>query len=610
MNLKNKIRKLKQKISQEEDISIDEALEHRKLNKQKSVRKNESLLTISIFISIVLILTTSIYTGYMAYHEGRGGYIYGLDVTFKRPTFSWGGIYGSAFGVGQSQPWEFELDPGGMIEANMFFDCVERDKKNLLFASHVPEHEVSVPSLVAATPQEIDQLIGIDDSFYDSALNTFTETMNINLGGRVINNIPAVHTRVGTGTNISTFTTGLLIDDNGNYVFVAELNEVLVRGFNNRFYNYQFLLPIVGNETTDYYIFIDPYNVCLGGDDEPSELGGIYGQVTDISGNPLENVLIVVGTFSTVTDAGGNYNFTAEIGPRKIFAILTGYRVYEGDVNVTLNEYTEHNIILELDTPPVDYTDTGPDVGPDFGPDQGPDQGPGDVPFQIERPVEIEGQDYWIPFNRITKRIREGEFTQETIFIQSFRQGTMQVNIEITGDVAKIISIDRQSLQIPNRGDGRVTLTFFGNESPGFYNGTANLTGDIEVEIPILVEIIDRDKIPIQALLIGLSMSDNRIFSGDKINFRTDLTNLLTDRGYPVRLLYTIQDLEGTETIWSHTSNVFLETSLSILQTVELPSNLREGDYVIRVTADYLSLSSQRSKMTQLPQGGLRAIQV
>jgi hypothetical protein len=595
MNIKEKIGMLKKLLFKEKNNSIDDALKNRNKTKTKKSKKNELPLALLISCCILILLSTSIYTGYLAYHEGRGGYLYEMNILFKRPVFTWAGLYGASFGVGQSQPWEFDLPPGSMTEANMFFDCVEKDKKNLLFASFVPEQDVIIDSLVPATPQEIDILIGIDNSYYDSAENTFTQTMTINLGGRVISNIPTVHTRVGTGTNESTFTTGLLIDDNGNYVFVAELNEVLVRGFNNRFYNYQFLLPIVGNDTTTYFVFIDPYNVCLGGDDEPSELGVVYGTVTDISGNPLETVLVVIGGFSTITDAQGFYNLTTEIGPKKVFAILEGYRVYEGDVNVTLNEQVEHNIILELDTPPVDYTDTGPDIGPDFGPDQGPDIGPGEVPFQIERPVEVEGQDYWIPFNRITKRIRQDEFAQETIFIQSFRQSSMQVNVELTGDVAKITSLDRDSMLIPARGDGRVTLTFFGNETPGIYNGTVNLTGGIEVEIPVIVEIIDRDKIPIQALLLGISMAEKKIYAGSSFTFRTDLTNLLSDREYPVNLLFTIQDLEGTQTIWSHSANVFLKTSLSILRTVELPPNLREGEYVIRVTANYLELGSSTS---------------
>jgi hypothetical protein len=600
MKEKEEKRTLKQKIknlTRKKNITIEEALKNR--NNKKTKEKNP-LLIILIILSIIIITTTTVYTGYIAYHEGQGGYIHQINLLFKKPVFVWTGLYGAAFGVGQTQPWEFDLNPGSMNEENMFFECVERGKTNLLFASTVPEQEIIIDSLIPATPQEIDSLMGIDHNHYESAVNTFTKTMSVNIGGRTINNIPAVHTMVGTGTNTTEFPTGILRDDNGNYVYVAELKQILTRGFNDRFYNFQFMLPIENNATTKYYVFIDPYNVCLGGDNELEEQGIVYGKVTDLAENPLENALVIVGAYSTISDAQGNYNLTTDTGDRTIFSILTGYRVYHSNVTVLLNQGVEHNIIMDIDLPPVEYIDMHPDIGPDFGPDQGPDQGPGEVPFQIERPVEIEGQDYWIPFNRITKRIRQGEFAQETVFIQSFRQNNMQLNFEITGDAKKVISKDRESILIPPRGDGRTTLTFFGNETPGIYNGTLNITGGIEVEIPIIVEILDKDKIPIQALLLGISMSDRKIYSGSKFTFRTDLTNLLSDREYPVNLVFTIQNLEGTETIWTHTSNVFIKTSLSLLRNVELPNNVREGEYVIRVTANYLDLSSSTSHVFQV----------
>ena len=587
-NLRNFVNKL----FEEKDISIDDAINNRSVPKKNKRKSFSDILLISLFVlSIILLASTTIYTGYVAYHEGIGGTIYQMELLYKKPAFNWAGLYGAAFGVGQEQPWMFDIEQGSTNEANMFFDCVEPDKVNLLFASYVPEAEVSINSLTPASPEEIDALIGIDASYYDSATKTFTETMSITLGERTISNIPAVKTNVGTDTPEGMFNTGILKDENDNYVYVAELNEALSRGFNNRFYNYQFLLPIIDNSTTTYHVFIDPFNVCVGGDDEPEEQGIVYGSVTDLSGNPLEDVLITVAGYSTVTDGQGFYNLTTRAGPSKIIAILEGYSTYESDINVTLNEETEHNIMLEIDAPPVDFVDMHPDIGPDFG----EDVGPGEVPFQIERPAEIEGQEFWIPFNRITKRIREGEFAQETVVIQSFRDGTMQVNFDLVGDFKNITNIDRDSISIGARGDGRVTLTFFGNQTPGIYNGTINITGDIDANIPVEIEILDKDKIPIQALLIGISMSDRTIYSGSRFTFRTDLTNMLSDREYPVNVLFSIQDISGEETIWTQSANVFLKTTVSLLRNVELPNNLPPGEYVIRVTANYLDLSSSSS---------------
>ncbi len=589
MDEKKPKRKLKS-IFQGRDITIEEALKSGRPKKNYSLTW-QTLKIALVLLSVLGIVSVGVYTGYIAFHEGHGGFIHQLNLLFKKPAHNWAGLYGAAFGVGQTQPWEFSVNPGSMNEANIFFQCLRSGEPTLLFASTVPEQEVSMATLVAATHAEIDAFIGIDDTYYDSATNTFKETMNIQVGANAINNVPTVHTFVGSGTNEGTFRAGILKDEDNNYVIVGIIEETLVRGFNDRFYNYQMMLPIPNNQTTTYYVFLDPFIECPVGEDEPGTFGTVEGYVTDVGGNPIEDTIVTVGRHSNVSDADGYYRITTDVGTRNIFAIRTGYNIYVNNVTIFENNVTEHNIILEIYVPPSDFTDTGPDIGPDFG----PDQGPGEVDPVIERPMEIEGQDYWIPFNRITKRIRQGEFAQETLFIQSFRPSSMQVNVELTGDVTKITSMDRNSLVINPRDDGRVTFTFFGNETPGFYNGTINLTGGIEETIPVIVEIIDRERIPIQALLIGVSMPDRNIYPGSRFTFRTDLTNLLSDREYAVNLFFSIQNIEGTETIWTHSSNVFIQTSLSILRHVELPPDIPPGDYVIRVTANYLDLTSSTS---------------
>ncbi len=589
MDDKIKKRKLKS-LFKGNDITIEEAISSRRPVKDKKAAWH-TLKVILIILAVIGILSVGVYTGYVAYHEGRGGFLYQMELLFRKPAHNWAGFYGAAFGVGQTQPWEFEIEPGSMTEANVFFECLRSDSTTLLFASTVPEHEVAIPTLEAATLAEIDAFIGIDDTHYDSAFNTFKETMDIQFGPVAVNNVPTVHTYVGDGTANGTFRAGLLKDENNNYVVVGVIEETLVRGFNDRFYNYQMMLPVPNNQTTDYYVFLDPYVECPIGEDEPGTFGIVEGIVTDVGGNPIEDTIVTVGRHSNVSDATGYYSITTDIGTRNIFAIREGYEVYVNNVTIFENNVTEHNIILEIFEPPTEHDD----VGPDFGPDEGPDVGPGEVDPVIERPMEIEGQDYWIPFNRITQRVRQGEFAQEFLFIQSFRDSTMNVDLELTGNVTLLTSMDRDRITVSPRGDGRATLTFFGNQTPGIYNGTLNLTGAIEETIPVQVEVLDRERIPIQALLIGVSMPDRNIYPGSRFTFRTDLTNLLSDREYPVQLFFSIQNIEGTETVWTHSSNVFIRTSLSILRTVDLPPDIPPGDYVIRVTANYMDLTSSTS---------------
>jgi len=592
---RTKTKDKKEEFSIEEAIALMEAEKANPMLKYAKIRKTNRIISLIAILSIIAVIILGIfgsYTAYVAYHEGKGGYIYQLNLLFKKPAYNWAGLYGAAFGVGLTQPWEFDLKPSSMTEANMFFECVEKNKRNLMFASTVPESQVDFNSLIPASPALIDQYIGINSTHYDSAYNTFTKTMSIELGSRTINNIPYVATSVGTGTEEETYDTGILKDRHNNLVYVAHLNRILTRGFNDRYYNYQFLLPIGNNQTTKYYVFINPFNVCLAGENESDIRGGVYGTVTDISGNTVDDVIIVVSSSSTVTNQNGFYNLTATTGEQKIIAIKQGYKVYAGNVTVIEDQMVEHNIILELDVPPNIYTDIGPDYYSDQGPDYGPDYGPGEVPYVIERPFDFEGKEFWIPYRSIEKKIREGEFAQDIVYIQSFKLTGVEVDFTLTGDIVNLTVIDKKNLYLNPREESQTMLTFFGNLSPGVYNGSLNITGGIEAEIPISIEILDKDKIPIQALLIGISATDKKLYPGSKFTFRTDFTNLLTDREYPVQAIYTIQNIEGTKTVWTHTTNLYVKTSVSVIKTAPLPTDLPVGDYALRVTANYLGLTT------------------
>lgn len=581
--------------SRRKSITIEEALARpRKKSKTENFTKSSTAVVL-LTLSLLLLVSLGLYTGYVTYHEGQGGYIYGLNIFMTRAVTNWAGVYGASFGVGASQEWKFNISPGSMTEANVFFDCFQRGIAHEIYASTLPEQSVDMQSLVPATLDEIDAYIGVDSSMFDSAQYTFTETMTIDIGDRTINSVPMTHTIAGTQTNQTAFDIGVLKTPNGTLVFVAHVYDVLVRGFNERYYNYQMLLPLPHNQSVEYFLWSDPYDICLGGDGEPRVSGFVAGNVTDASGNPMENTLIVIESVSTVTPVNGSYLLSPEVGNRTIIAIKAGYKVYQNYVDVTENNLTIHNIILQPETPPNEYTDIGPDFNSneDVGPGQ--DVGPGEVPAQVESPKVIEGQDYIITLESINKKLREGEFAQDVLIIQSIRSSAMNLEFKLTGDIANLTQLDKERLSVGPKSHGYLTMTFFGNQPPGIYNGTLNVSGGINIEIPITIEILDKDKIPIQALLLSLSVPDRKLYPGSTLSFRNDLTNLLSDQSYPVKLTYSVQNMDGTDTLWTYSTNVFIKTSLSILKNVELPGDISEGDYVIRVTANYLDLTASSS---------------
>jgi tetratricopeptide (TPR) repeat protein len=134
----------------------------------------------------------------------------------------------------------------------------------------------------------------------------------------------------------------------------------------------------------------------------------------------------------------------------------------------------------------------------------------------------------------------------------------------------------------------------FGDGEPGVYVGSLVIDGDLKEKIPVRIELLDKDRLPVEALLIMLDLDKRSIYSSEKLKIKTDLHNLLSDQSYPVALQFTIQDSKG-KTVWSDTANVYMQTSFSLLKSALLPDNAPTGDYILRVTADYLGLSSGAS---------------
>lgn len=60
---------------------------------------------------------------------------------------------------------------------------------------------------------------------------------------------------------------GIMKDGSGNLIFITHALSNFTRGFNNRIYNYQMILPIRNGTTPTYYFFTDPNDICPEGEE-------------------------------------------------------------------------------------------------------------------------------------------------------------------------------------------------------------------------------------------------------------------------------------------------------------------------------------------------------
>ncbi|HYD03225.1 MAG TPA: tetratricopeptide repeat protein [Alphaproteobacteria bacterium] len=582
--------------------------------KKKLDAKHIGLIVIAVlllFITIFGLIALSTLVGFLVGEfAGKAGYVYTLVLEYKECASLWSGLFGVAVQVpGYTNVQSYTASNCGMQDMNALFDCLEPGLAHVIMVSQAPSSSINWLTLQAATTEDIDAYIGLTPNDVTSANRTFNEIISFSVNNGVYN-VPGTRTRHG-GNGTSPFDVGALKDGNGNLIFISHINANFTAGFNNNIYNYQMIIPVANNTNPTYYVFTDPSYTCPAGEGEGADQGVVEGNVTTTAGTPLANVVVIVAGETAITDSTGYYTLAADEGVQYIIGVLTGYQAHVGNVTIVAQNTTVYNFALVPEAVPNPNTGTG--VGPgtttktndnvDVGP--GEDDGPGEAPRVpiIEQPKRIEGVDYVISLNRIDRKLMIGNFLQEIISFYSYKKAVanLQFSLEDSNEtnatgfkLSSIVKLDQESMAINPNANEQLTLTVFGEGEVGTYEGYLVVDGDLKERIPIRIELLDKDRLPIEALLIMLDIDDPEIFSSEKLKFKTDLHNLLSDQAYPVFLQYTIQNSEG-ETIWTDESNVYVQTSFSLLKSATLPQNVPTGDYVLRVTANYLGLSSGAS---------------
>ena len=552
------------------------------------------------------------YVGYASL-SGSAGNIYQIILEHRIPVQEWAGMYGV---LNRLPGYNFEqthvFQSGDIVNKNPLFDCLQPDTQHEVYASVYPVAQLDLNTIYPATHAEIDAFYAIDSMGLASAEKTLSSNISFNFGNALIT-APGTYTyKLNEAGQPHTFAMVALKDANGK-LFFGGLDTNLTLGFNrvcvdslctrliDNIVNYQMLLPLLMNQSeTPYYFFTDPNDQCPSGEGQQPNAGNVIGNISTQSGLRLENVIVEIAGRTALSTATGFYNLSTYEGTHNIYAIKEGYLPYVNNLTVIANDTVVHNIVMLENVPPNPNTDVGPSSNPDVGPGVGPgeDQGPGEVPpVPIEEPKQIEGIDYIISLAEIKRKLRIDTFQQEAIYIYSFKKSTITLNFELEGDenLSSVLVLDKLKLSIEPNSNDQIIVTMYGRPPVKTYYGNLTITGDLNVTIPIEIEILPKDQVPVEALLMNLETNEKTALPGQQIKFKNDLRNLLIDRPYPVSMLYTIQPIEGNETVWSFQTNVYLKTAFTLIRSVDLPKNLKSGDYVLRANANYLGLSSGAS---------------
>lgn len=408
----------------------------------------------------------------------------------------------------------------------------------------------------------------------------------------------------GIGNSINASLWGYTFDQDNN---VLENVTVTVAGYsdlsnNTGFYNTTFLVlpgtysviaqktgyePYIGNVTVNFTDFYIHQNISLSlTTTEPSEIvtPHVSGRVTDVAGGTLSGVTIALGNDTTETDSNGLYSFypTVVLGENPFFGTLTGYDNYVTTLNFTVDTTSvSHNFSMEAVN-----ENTFPS-GPD------PDEGDSDLDNVAEFKTKAEelGQDFWIAPDKIDVQVRKNTFIEVEVAVYNFKSGRLNVAFELDPDLEDFIRLDKNSLSIARNNFDVVTLTILGTKPLGVYEGVITLSGGIDQEIPVKVEVVDR-KLPVETLLMEIDLLRKVVRPGADVRYKLSLQNLLNEQSYIVNLKHQVVNEDDLEVYVEEEESVEILNSLSLIKRLELPDDIPEGEYIVSVSADYLNLFS------------------
>lgn len=333
--------------------------ELRKEKKEKKVVGTLlSLAIISGVLLFIMLFSQSAFTGFTFYADkidAKGGTLTEIVISGDMATDYWAGIYGLAFRLPDFYDTIYSnFEAGNLARQDLFFSCLQKDVVggNDVFVSPAPQ--INFDSLRPATPEEVDEYTGCYEKL-DCAVNTLTDTIDVYIGHRLIENVPASFSQRSDGT-LTQYDFGAL-HDGDNVIFVTHIGPMEPAINNIDVINYQMLLPIPKGSEVRYYFFTDPNDVCpQGGGTGDSIVATVSGSVLNEDGDFLEGSAVTIAGVTSYSNSEGYYNLSFETipGEYNLFSKLDGYDDYFSVINFSLDNHTiEKNIIMNKLTPGI-----------------------------------------------------------------------------------------------------------------------------------------------------------------------------------------------------------------------------------------------------------------
>jgi hypothetical protein len=307
----------------------------------------------------------------------------------------------------------------------------------------------------------------------------------------------------------------------------------------------------------------------------------VHGYIFDDLGLPIIDAQVSISGATIATNIFGYYSLYPSLSPQNHSLIATS----EG--------YNNNYSIIDFSSSPPEVmvnltlTEINPEVEQLIYPTG---------PYTQQRISNIieeaikNGEDHWISTREIIKEVRRNTFVEESIGIYNFG-GTMSLVFSLPKELEEIIVLEQKSLTIQPNSFGELTMTIYGTAPLGTYKGNLTISGSISQTIPITIEIVER-RMPIETMLIKADIFNPNLKKGDILKYKLSLQNLLSDQNYLVKIKTEVKGTNGSTVYAEKEDTQEIQTMLTLLEELQLPADIPNGEYHLNIKAMYFNLVS------------------
>ncbi|MFW6311464.1 MAG: helicase HerA domain-containing protein, partial [Nanoarchaeota archaeon] len=397
-----------------------------------------------------------------------------------------------------------------------------------------------------------------DPNEYCSAFrNTIYGCVTDNRTGEPLGNVSIIaggeRTYTHNETGCYSLTVGL-----GDHVFIGTLED---------YFPHIAQIEVTQGDPIEHNFSMMPLN------DVPGPTVYVDGRVTDINGNPIDNVDIYIGPGKGTTNDNGNYNLETEVGRYYVIGLH--------------QDYAPHVDLLWLNSTTVTWIDGKRHYTYDFVMDYDPTP----QSFIYNPPIETERpspQNVFKSMTEINRKIKQNRFLDENVTIYNFNNAPIKIFYEVEGEeIQDILTIQDVSSFIMGKRGTDMNILILGSKEIGVYEGNVSITGDINMKIPVKIEIVEDDEEGSKGLVLEIDATKENYALGGKLDFRVDVKNLKVGQINDVELKYFLKNLDTNEIIYLDNENKEISVSLSLLKKYIIDKNLELGEYILGVEALY-----------------------